>query len=86
MEAGAKPKSYASHLESRKKVCGSCGYKCIFNKNDGIMPKHLVELIKKHQNIEFDIEDPRYPVSICPRCKKRKKAKMFICLTCLILK
>ena len=69
MEAGAKPKSYASHLESRKKVCGSCGYKCIFDKNDGIMPKHLVELIKKHQNIEFDIEDPRYPVSICPRCK-----------------
>ena len=65
MEIDAKPNIYANLMENRKKVCVSCGIKCTYATKDGITPQHLKELIRKHQNYKFDVNDHRFSVYIC---------------------
>jgi hypothetical protein len=62
-------------LENRKNKFASCGIKCTYATKDGIMPLHLQELFRKHQNNKFDINDHRFPVSICGTCLHRLPVK-----------
>lgn len=59
------------HNENRKKVCALCGQKIVFG---NIKPQKFFinsntnDLIKKHINKDFNLNDLKYPVSICRTC------------------
>lgn len=62
-----------SHEENRIKVCAPCGRKIIRGSKPlvqySINEKQNV-LIKKFVNAQFDLQDLRYPQSICETCRK----------------
>jgi hypothetical protein len=62
-----------SHAENKRKVCAPCGQKIGIGASDKlkkfeIIPE-MVTLIKLHVNSEFNVQDPKYPLSACSTCR-----------------
>ena len=60
-----------SHYENRKKICAPCGKKISFGKidpNKFLINKKTENLIKKFIKNDFNIEDSKFPLSICRTC------------------
>lgn len=60
-----------SHGENRKKVCGPCGRKIVYGKikpEKFLISQSLENLIKKFISKDFDLNDEKYPSSICRSC------------------
>lgn len=65
-------KGKCSHDENRRKVCGPCGMKIVFNntsKKRKFLINHRTEnLIKKYIHSDYNLSDSRYPLCICRSC------------------
>lgn len=62
----------SSHEENRKKVCGPCGNKIVFGKTQPekfLINGNIEMLIKKFVSKDFDLNDDRFPLSICGSCR-----------------
>ena len=60
------------HKENRKKVCAACGKKIVFGKhkpNDFHITEKIANLIKKHINNNFNVDDDHYPTALCSTCR-----------------
>lgn len=60
-----------SHDENRRKVCGPCGTKISFGKkkpNKFLINEKYETLIKKFINKDYDLNNEKYPLSICRTC------------------
>lgn len=61
-----------NHEENRIKVCAPCGKK-IVNKNKSYNSFRVTEriqiLINKFLKQDFDVSDPKYPLSVCNTCR-----------------
>ena len=61
-----KPKCAMDHNGNRKKVCAPCGRKF----TGRIITPAQESTIKKFINKEFSLDDERFPVAMCDRCRK----------------
>ena len=64
-------KNKCSHEENRKKVCAPCGKKIVFGKknpNEFLINANSENLIKKFINSDFNINNSKFPLSICKTC------------------
>lgn len=67
-----KAKSSCNHEENRLKVCAGCGKKIVFGSNPKskfVISAAMENRIKEFSNDRFDLQDPRFPKSICISCK-----------------
>lgn len=61
-----------SHEENRVKICAPCGKKIVLGKKSASFYRintKFTELIQLHVNIQFKINDSKYPLSICNTCR-----------------
>lgn len=60
-----------THSENRVKVCGPCGKKIHFGKTSAkkfLITTKIEGFIKKFININYDIQNEKFPLSICRTC------------------
>ena len=67
------PKNRAcDHEENRKKICATCGRKIILGTKKIYffqISDKMKDLIKDLTNKNFELDDPKYPTSICTTCR-----------------
>ena len=68
LSPNTKPKCALNHNGNRRNVCAPCGRKV--SSNGRIITPAQESTIKKFINTEFSLDDERFPVAICDRCRK----------------
>jgi hypothetical protein len=62
-----------SHEENKRKVCALCGQKVGTGASDKLkkfeINPEIGTLIKLHVNSEFNVQDPKFPLSACGTCR-----------------
>ena len=66
------PSTKCSHEENRSKICGPCGKKLVIGKkniSNFRLTENREKLIKKLLKKKYDLNDSRFPTSICTTCR-----------------
>lgn len=68
----ANPSAKCSHEENRSKICGPCGSKLSLRKkkiSNFRLTENHVKLINKFLKTKYNLNDSRFPTSICTTCR-----------------
>ena len=70
---GTKQKYKLNHEENRSKVCAGCGEKIKFGKSKPckfLITPRIEQLLKTFSNPKFNLNNLKFPTSICGTCRK----------------